>query len=186
MQTLLIKSCFPVCFMLVLGNPVMADQRSERLDTLLNRLAVEHMPGKAQSLERDIWTLWMDSGDEAVNHELSIGVNAMNEGLMQEAIIQFSKVTEMASDFAEGWNKRATAYYFDHQLEKSMQDIRRALELEPRHFGAISGMGLIFMSLGDDRAALRAFEAVLNLYPMSPSARAHVEALRRKLKDQMV
>ena len=53
----------------------------------------------------------------------------------------------MAEDFAEGWNKRATTYYFNDELEKSLLDIQKTLELEPRHFGAISGMGLIFLEL---------------------------------------
>ncbi len=186
MKSLLIKSCFGTLVMLLSIVSASADSRSEKLNSLFSDLASEDMPVNAQMLEREIWELWMDSGDEKVNFELSIGVTAMNEGFMDDAINQFSKVTEMASDFAEGWNKRATAYYFKDEYEKSLLDIQKTLELEPRHFGAISGMGMIFLELGNERAALRAFEEVLRLYPTSSSARSQVEKLRRKLNDQMV
>ena len=186
MRCWLFKSCSAALVLLFSVAAVAADQRAERLNSLFSDLAVEELPVNAQLLEREIWEVWMDSGDEKVNFELSIGVNAMNEGLMDDAINQFSKVTEMAEDFAEGWNKRATAYYFNDELDKSLLDIQKTLELEPRHFGAISGMGLIFLELGNERAALKAFEEVLRLYPMSPSARSQVEALRRKLNDQLV
>ena len=172
---------------LFVGSAVaVADQRSERLNSLFNELASEQLPVNAQALEQEIWQVWLDSGDKEVNLELSIGINAMNEGLMDDAIHQFSKVTEMAADFAEGWNKRATAYYFNDELEKSLQDIQKTLELEPRHFGAISGMGLIFLELGNERAALSAFEEVLRLYPLSPSARYQVEVLRQRIQEKMV
>lgn len=186
MKSLLLKSCFGTLVMLLSVASVSADSRTERLNSLFSDLAIEDMPVNAQMLEREIWEVWMDSGDDKVNFELSIGVTAMNEGFMDDAINQFSKVTEMAADFAEGWNKRATAYYFKDEFEKSLLDIQKTLELEPRHFGAISGMGLIFLELGNERAALRAFEEVLRLYPTSPSARSQVETLRRKLNDQMV
>ncbi len=186
MKSLLIKSCFGTLVLLLSIVSASADSRSEKLNSLFSDLASEDMPVNAQMLEREIWELWMDSGDDKVNFELSIGVTAMNEGFMDDAINQFSKVTEMASDFAEGWNKRATAYYFKDEYEKSLLDIQKTLELEPRHFGAISGMGMIFLELGNERAALRAFEEVLRLYPTSSSARSQVETLRRKLNDQMV
>lgn len=172
--------------LLIWTGAALSDQRSERLDSLFSELASEQQPANAQALEEEIWQLWLDSGNKEVNFEMSIGINAMTEGLLDDAIHQFSKVTEMAGDFAEGWNKRATAYYFNDELEKSLLDIQKTLELEPRHFGAISGMGLIFLELGKERAALQAFEEVLRLYPMSPSATYQVEMLRRKIQDKIV
>ena len=80
-------------------------------------------------------------------------------GRLTAAIAEFGRVIEMAPDFAEGWNKRATAYYLNDELEASVADIQRTLVLEPRHFGALSGMGLIFLQSGDPRGALAAFEA---------------------------
>lgn len=166
--------------------PVLADQNAGNLDPLFRELASAEHPETAQQLEREIWRAWLDSGDEAVNRELQAGIRAMQGGELDEAIERFSEVIEMAPEFAEGWNKRATAHYLNDQLAQSMRDIQKTLSLEPRHFGAISGMGLIFLQQGDERAALEAFEEVLKIYPQAPGANKHAERLREKLKGREI
>lgn len=166
------------------GGPVPADQNAENLDPLFRELADAEYQDTARQLEREIWHAWLESGDEAVNRALEAGIRAMQNGRMEEAIQRFSEVVEKAPDFAEGWNKRATAYYLNDELAKSMQDIQKTLSLEPRHFGAISGMGLIFLQQGDERAALEAFEEVLKIHPMAPGANKHAKRLRKKLEGQ--
>ena len=106
---------------------------------------------------------------------------AMGDQRWEDAIAIFGQITERAPGFAEGWNKRATAYYLNEDYVASVEDIRRTLALEPRHFGAISGMGLIFLSRGDQAGALAAFEAVVAIHPNSPGARARIEELRKRL-----
>ncbi len=168
------------------GGHVFADQNAENLDPLFRELAAAEYPITAQQLEREIWRAWLDSGDERVNGKLRSGISAMQSGRLEAAIGHFSEVIDMAPDFAEGWNKRATAYYLNGELAKSMRDIQETLELEPRHFGAISGMGLIFMQQGDERAALDAFEEVLKIHPQAPGAGKHAERLREKLKGREI
>lgn len=168
------------------GGPVLADQNAENLDPLFRELANAEYPETAQQLEREIWRAWLDSGDEAVDEELRAGIRAMQSGRIDTAIERFSKVVEMAPEFAEGWNKRATAYYLNDELAKSMLDIQKTLSLEPRHFGAISGMGLIFLQRGDERAALDAFEEVLKIHPMAPGAGKHAKRLREKLDGEEI
>ncbi|MFZ0487655.1 MAG: tetratricopeptide repeat protein [Arenicellales bacterium] len=158
-----------------------ADQNAKNLGPLFKELYAAKHPITASQLEREIWRTWQDSGDKEVNKELQAGIGAMSDGEYEESIDRFSKVIEMDPDFAEGWNKRATAYYLNGELAKSMQDIQKTLSLEPRHFGAISGMGLIFLQEGDERAALKAFEEVLKIYPMAPTASMQVERLKKKL-----
>ena len=87
-------------------------------------------------------------------------------------------------DYAEGWNKRATVHYLKGDYSASVIDIERTLALEPRHFGAISGMGLIFMARGDEAGALKAFKEVLKIHPHARGAQFHVEELRKKLMSQ--
>jgi len=161
-----------------------ADQNPEKLDPLFKELAAAQNAVSAMVLEQKIWKAWLDSGDEDVNRALEAGISAMSSGRLDDAIRHFGTVTEMAPDFAEGWNKRATAYYLNDEPVKSMQDIKQTLELEPRHFGAISGMGLIFLQLGDEVAALHAFEEVLKIYPKAPGANQHARELRKKLEGQ--
>jgi tetratricopeptide (TPR) repeat protein len=112
------------------------------------------------------------------------GTRAMAQGRLKEAIAIFDRVVTTLPDFAEGWNKRATAHYLNEDYTASVIDIERTLALEPRHFGAISGMGLIFMARGDQAGALRAFEEVLKIHPHARGAKALVEELRKKVKVQ--
>ncbi len=158
-----------------------ADQNSAMLDPLFSELAAAQNAVAAMVLEQKIWRIWLASGDEDIDRELEAGISAMSGGRLEDAIRHFGTVIEMAPGFAEGWNKRATAYYLNDQPVKSMQDIRQTLDLEPRHFGAISGMGLIFLQTGDEAAALQAFEEVLKIHPKAPGASQQVLELREKL-----
>lgn len=159
----------------------MADQTDARLPGLFEQLADTGDHQEASSLESQIWLIWLESGREDVDELVGTGTSAMSAGRFDEAIDAFDKAVEIAPAFAEGFNKRATAYFLASRLAESVNDIQRTLALEPRHFGALSGMGLIFMRQGDERGALAAFEAVLEIYPASVSARANVEHLRRKI-----
>lgn len=161
--------------------PAFADQNAKNLDKLFEELAHAEHPITANQIEGEIWRAWLESDDEKVDEELRAGMREMSSGNFEESIDHFTKVIEMDPDFAEGWNKRATAYFYNNQPAKSMKDIQKTLSLEPRHFGAISGMGLIFLQWGDERGALNAFEQVLKINPMAGTANAEVDRLRKKL-----
>jgi tetratricopeptide (TPR) repeat protein len=161
-----------------------ADQTDGRLDRLFELLQTTGDPEAAQAAEIEIWRIWIESGHEEIDALMVEGILAMTNRRLDDAITIFSQITERAPRFAEGWNKRATAYYLIDDLVASVEDIRRTLALEPRHFGAISGMGLIFLSRGDESGALDAFEAVLAIHPHAPGARERVEELRRSLRER--
>ncbi len=161
-----------------------ADQSDERLEELFDRLRTTADPLEAQIIEVQIWRIWTGSGRDDINALVEEGSRSMVQGLLKEAIAIFDRVVSTLPDFAEGWNKRATAHYLNGDYTASMIDIERTLALEPRHFGAISGMGLIFMVRGDEADALRAFEEVLKVHPHAMGAKARVEELHKKLKVQ--
>jgi tetratricopeptide (TPR) repeat protein len=161
-----------------------ADQSDERLEELFDRLRTTADPLQAQIIEVQIWRIWTDSGRDDINALVEEGSRSMVQGLLKEAIAIFDRIVTILPDFAEGWNKRATAHYLNGDYTASMIDIERTLALEPRHFGAISGMGLIFMVRGDEANALRAFEEVLKVHPHARGAKARVEELKKKLKAQ--
>ena len=114
------------------------------------------------------------------------GVAAMQRRDYPAALRSFDSMVDLAPEFAEGWNKRATLYYLMGAYENSLDDIVRTLELEPRHFGALSGRGLILQDLGRDEEALTAFEAALDLNPQMPGARHNADALRKSLEDSAI
>jgi len=176
-------SAFLVCLAVP---PAWGDQNAGNLDTLFRELAAAEYPMTAQQLESEIWRTWLESGDSEVNAVMRQGIEAMSDRELDTAIDQFSEAIDMAPDFAEAWNKRATAHYLNGEPVQSMRDIQKTLSLEPRHFGAISGMGLIFLQRGDERSALEAFERVLDIYPLAPGAGRRAEQLREKLEGHGV
>ena len=177
---------FGILATLVMAAPATgrADQSDERLEELFDRLRATADPLEAQTIEVQIWRIWTDSGRDDINTLVEEGSRFMAQGLLKEAIAIFDRVVTNLPEFAEGWNKRATAHYLNGDYTASMIDIERTLALEPRHFGAISGMGLIFMVRADEANALRAFEEVLKVHPHARGAKAHVEELYKKLKLQ--
>ena len=167
---------------LVLPAPSPADQTDARLSPLFEVLQSATTSDRIGHAERYIWMIWHESGRKEVNRLMETGIEEMGSGRFRESITTFGQIIDLAPEFAEGWNKRATAYYLAGELDASMKDVERTLALEPRHFGALSGLGLIRLAKGDELGALRAFEATLEVHPRAPAARYHVLRLREKLK----
>ena len=105
----------------------------------------------------------------------------MGAGAFPIAVLSFNRLVEREPGFAEAWNRRATLHYLMGNYAASIDDIEHTLELEPRHFGALSGLGLIMLGLDRPAAALRSFEAALAVHPYLPGARTHIVELRRRL-----
>lgn len=166
---------------LVFTSVTRADQSDWRLNKMFERLSQTTLEGEAAQLESSIWQLWMRSENEDSNILMRLGVNAMNAGDYAAALRAFDRMVKDDPNFAEGWNKRATLYYLMDNYGASVADIERTLTLEPRHFGALSGLGMINMELNNDKGALRAFEAALKIHPHLRGARHHIEELKKKL-----
>ena len=163
-----------------------SDQTDPRLGELFVELAGERDPERILTTETAIWQIWLDGGEPSLNEGMARGILAMNTNRLDDAVERFTELIAAAPNFAEAWNKRATAYYLMERYEDSVRDIERTLALEPRHFGAISGMGLIFLQLGDEVGALDAFEKVLEIHPHARGARFHVERLRERLRGKQI
>ena len=161
-----------------------ADQQDPRLGELFTALADAPGTGQALTIEAAIWTIWLDGRQPSLNDLMAQGIDAMNARRFPDAVKRFSELIDAEPLFAEAWNKRATVYYLMDRYEDSVRDIERTLALEPRHFGAISGMGLIFLERGDEVGALDAFEKVLEIHPNARGARFYVEQLRQRLRGR--
>lgn len=165
-----------------LGAPAaLADQRSPALPELFDDLLDADDAAIAARLEGMIWREWFDAPDEEAERLLSRLNAAVDARRLDAALELADELVAHAPDFAEAWNRRATIHYLRGDDDRSVVDIRETLALEPRHFGAISGLGLIFLRQGDLEAALEAFEQVLEISPASAGARRSVEGVRREL-----
>lgn len=163
-----------------------ADQTDARLDPLFDRLKGAEVFSIAHKTEQEIWIIWHERPEgQAVNAVMERGLRAMRESVLDDALEAFDQAVSLAPNFAEAWNKRATIYYLLGDYTKSIADIRQTLALEPRHFGALSGLGLINLALDRKAAALEAFEAALKIHPFLPS-RFQIEALRQEVAGEKI
>ena len=166
------------CWLLAAGPIAMAAQDDPRLDPLFERLHAAAGAQDVGAIEQSIWRIWGESGDEGVDRLLRVGTQAMMARQFDSALEIFNMVIERRPDFAEGWNTRATLLYLVGDYQASIDDVERTLALEPRHFGALSGLGLIHLALGNAKPALEAFEAALTVHPHLRNPRRYVEQLR--------
>ncbi|MFO1056015.1 MAG: tetratricopeptide repeat protein [Dongiaceae bacterium] len=170
----------------LVATPTLADQTDPKLDGLFADLRTATDGEVARGLETQIWMIWMRSGDEEVNRLLEAGTLAMQASQYDAALAAFNRVVEKAPGFAEGWNKRATVFYLMGNYPASLADIARTLKLEPRHFGALSGLGLVEVELDKPEQALDAFEKALAIDPHLDEARSNAEQLRQQIQQRQI
>jgi tetratricopeptide (TPR) repeat protein len=164
------------------AEPALADQDDPRLRGLFRRLQSASDAAEARALEQRIWRVWLEADDAGLNRLMQQGIAAIQSRQYATALQAFDRMVEQAPEFAEGWNKRATVHFLMGNWRASVRDIQQTLALEPRHFGALFGLGLIYDALEQPAAALRSFEATLALNPHSESTREKVEELREQLR----
>jgi tetratricopeptide (TPR) repeat protein len=131
--------------------------------------------------ESAVWQLWSRSGDAEIDALLESGTRYMNDGRMAQAVDIFTQITVRKPDFAEGWNKRATAYYLIGDYDQSLQDCDEVMKRNPHHFGALSGYGLIYVKRGELEHALEYFEKALDINPNMRGVEETIELIRYKL-----
>ncbi len=151
-----------VCLWFSLFGGAYADDAA--LDQLFERLQNKDL-AEWESVEQDIWKEWSKSGSDSMDVLLQRGREALEDGEIDVAIEHFTALTDHAPDFAEGFNMRATAYFQAELFGLSMEDIERALALNPRHYGAMIGLGTILRELGQEKDALAAYKKAFALNP---------------------
>ena len=130
-----------------------------------------------------LWAIWHRSGDEAIDLLLAQGIALMQSGRLPESVAVFSDVIARAPAFAEGWNKRATAYYLMGELDRSLADCEEVVKRNPVHFGALSGFGLIYLQKEDLPKAAEYFEKALAVDPTLVQVEAVLEQIREVLRQ---
>jgi tetratricopeptide (TPR) repeat protein len=163
-----------------------ADQHDPSLPKLFQFLKTTTSQDEAGAIEDKIWSVWAETGDAALDKLMIQSSDAMDRDDFQSALQALDTITTTRPNFAEGWNKRATVHYLMGDYQKALSDIDRTLELEPRHFGALSGLGLTNLKLGRDDAAVDAFERVLAIDPLYPNAKLNLELAKDALKRNSI
>ena len=130
--------------------------------------------------EQGLWLLWSRSGDPRIDAVMAQGGEEMQAGRYAEAIKIFTSVIKAKPQFAEGWNKRATAYYLAGDYDKSIADCGEVLKRNPKHFGALSGMGLVYTKLERYDEALKWFRKALDVNPNMAGVEMNIELLKQK------
>ncbi len=161
------------------------EEIAQVLDRLFGQLHKANDERAAKAVEQAIWQLWTQSGSPTADALLQQATRAMSASAYPVALRILDTIVEIKPDFAEAWNKRATVYYLERQFEKSLSDIDVVLDLEPRHFGALSGLGMIRREMGDDKGALEAFRRALVIHPHQTGAKRAVKELETEFEQKI-
>jgi tetratricopeptide (TPR) repeat protein len=154
-------------------------EKPVRLDRLFAALRAAPLSAEGSAIEQDILAEWLRSGDVEVDGQMAAAIVGMNTGDLEGALAILNDIVAKRPDYVEGWNKRATIYYYMDDYEHSLADIAATLRLEPRHFGALNGLGMIMINLGDRSRALMAFERAYAADPAQKSLPYTIEMLKK-------
>jgi tetratricopeptide (TPR) repeat protein len=163
---------------------VQHDDARNNLDKLFEALKVAPSDESATFVENRIWAFWIASGGDTATLLMSRVKIAMDRKEYDLAIKLLNAIVDIRPDYVEAWNRRATVYYMKKDFGHALEDIREVLKREPRHFGALSGLGMIFEEIGDDKQALEAFRRALAVHPHLEKIPDMVKRLTEKVEGR--
>lgn len=134
--------------------------------------------------EQALWMLWSRSGDEAIDKLMAAGAAQLQSGELTEAIATYSEIIRRKPEFAEGWNKRATALYMAGEWKRSLADCDEVMKRNPHHFGALSGYGQIYVQLEQYEKAIEFWKRALAVNPNLESLERGIEAVEKILAER--
>lgn len=162
----------------LLSSTLSADQNDPRLPALFETLEGATNPAIAATTEQEIWRIWHTSPSDDALAIMTDARRALDTGDFDTAMLKLNALVSQYPDYAEAWNQRAIVLYLAEDFEGSLRDVRRAIALEPRHFGAYSGMGQCYIRLDQPELALEAFEAALEIHPWLSNVKQQMDMLR--------
>jgi tetratricopeptide (TPR) repeat protein len=163
-----------------------ANDRDIQLNRLFNELKINNV-ALVYGTEQKIWEIWSTHPtDDKLTLKLSKGTNLMQGSTLSQSIEIFSDLIELDPNWAEAWNKRATALYLIGDYEGSQKDIDKVLELEDRHFGALAGQGLVNIKLENYEKAIESYKRAQEIYPAMQSPKIMIEQIEQLIKQQLI
>ncbi len=158
--------------------------RTRNLDFLFGALKIAPDDISAKAIEERIWALWVISRSDTTNLLMTRVRTAIEAHDIDLALKLLDSIIKIKPDYVEAWNRRATLYYMKKDYGRALADIREVLKREPRHFGALSGLGLILQDIGDDKQALEVYRRALAVYPRLQRIPDIVKTLKDKVEGR--
>jgi tetratricopeptide (TPR) repeat protein len=158
--------------------------RAHNIDFLFGALKAAPDDETAKAIEQRIWALWMHSRSDTATLLMTRVQKAIEEKDLDLALKLLDAIVKIKPSYIEAWNRRATIYYMKKDYGRSISDIREVLRREPRHFGALTGLGLILQDIGDDRQALEVYRRALAVYPRLERVPDIVKTLTEKVEGR--
>ncbi|HET7021031.1 MAG TPA: tetratricopeptide repeat protein [Xanthobacteraceae bacterium] len=155
--------------------------KTQNLDRLFAALKAAPDDESAKYIENRIWAIWLASSSDTANLLMGRAKTATDGNDFDLAIRLLNAIIDIRPDFTEAWNRRATVYYTKKDFGRALADIREVLAREPRHFGALSGLGIILQEMGDEKHALDAFRRALAIHPHLERVPELVKKLSEKI-----
>lgn len=166
-----------IILIILFSNFAQADQKDERLIELFDKLFLSTNNMEASKLLFNIWDIWSIADNQETQIIFDEANQFMDVGELDNAIALFTKVVKQSPEFAEGWNKRATVYFLKGELNKSISDIEKTLNLEPRHFGALDGLAEIYLIQDDLLGAAVIYRRILEIIPSSKKSQDRLKLI---------
>ena len=176
----MLKPIFYLSFLILFhfAQPAQANESQSLLDDLSSAQTL----GEAQPIIAALWDAWTNAHQTDEEKGLmQRGMSAMNAGRLDAAEKIFGDLIAANTEFTEAWNKRATVRFMLWKFEESRADVVEVLKREPRHFGAISGLGMISLRLGQLEEAMQSYETLRIVFPASPEAERYIPIIRKEL-----
>jgi len=161
-------------------------EKTRGLDFLFGALKAAPDETSAKHVEAKIWAIWLHTPSDTVALLMTRAKTAMEAQNSDVALKLLDAVVRLRPDYIEGWNRRATLYYLRNDYAHSLSDIEQVLAREPRHFGALAGLGMIMQDLGDDKRALEAFRKALAVNPHLDKVPDLVKILSEKVEGREI
>jgi len=164
--------------------PKVGADRTRGLDFLFGALKAAPDEASAKHVEARIWAMWMQTPSDTAALLMTRAKAAMDAQNIDVALKLLDSVVKLRPDYVEAWNRRATLYYLKNDYVHSMEDIQQVLVREPRHFGALAGLGMIMQDIGDDKRALDAFRKALAVNPYLEKVPELIKTLSEKVEGR--
>ena len=169
-------------FLLFSADSTLFSQSNEKIEVLLDELALAQSSNEALSIRKQIWLLWLDGyKDQKNKQKIDFALKLFNSGDLEKADRAFSEIIKLEPGYVEGWNKRATLKFLLGDFNRSLLDIQEVLKRQPRHFGAISGSGLIHMHNKNFKDAYNSYKKLSQIDPLNEDSKRFLPMLENKI-----